>query len=133
MNRNKQIIASGLAIDLPSDLRFDINKPYSGCNLCGAVYQGPLDLRVPPGHLPENSMIAKLAYDAREEWRLKHSKTHSEMEHRMLALSGRWATPEAAQRLAALGIMSVVDMVIDDEVASALAEGSSIPEKEVES
>lgn len=129
---NKDLIAQGLIFNQDPDDGFNKDRPWVSCQLCGAVYQGPLDLRVPPGHLPENSMIAKLAQNRRNEWALKHSKTHSEHEHNMYRLSGRFATPEAAQKLAARGIMSIVDMVMDDEVENALKEGKPVPIDEVQ-
>jgi hypothetical protein len=130
--RAKHVIASGFAFGLPKDQRFNINKPYTGCLICGAVFQGPLDLRVPPGHEPQNSLIAKLAQLKRKEWAEAHSKTHSDHERRMHRLSGRFATPEASQMLAAQGVFSVIDLVVDDEVSSALAEAKAIPIREIE-
>jgi len=130
----KQVIMAGLVFGVPENV-FDSNKPYVACRLCGGVFQGPLDLRVPPGHEPENSLIAKLAKNRRDDWAATHAtKEHTEDEHRLLRLSGRFATPIASQRLAALGIISIVDAVIDDEIPHALAEAhrQQFEEKEVE-
>lgn len=131
-NRAKQIIATGFAFGLSKDQGFNVDKPYTGCLLCGAVFQGPLDLRVPPGHEPENSLIARLAQLKRKEWAVEHAKQHTDHERQMHRLSGRFATPEAAQVLSAQGVFSIVDLVIDDEISNALGEASAIPIREIE-
>lgn len=128
----RDIIAQGYLFGRPTNLNFNPNKPYVSCMLCGAVFQGPLDLRVPPNHEPENSLIARLAKNKRDEWAEEHATQHTEHEHMMYRLSGRFATPEAAQKLAALGTFSVLDLVIDDEVSNALAEAKAIPIDDVE-
>lgn len=130
--RAKHVIATGFAFGLPSELAFDVDKPYAGCLICGQVYQGPLDLKVPPNHTPDNSMIARLAKLKRDDWSRKHAATHTEHEHRMHRLSGRFATPEAAQALSAMGIFSVIDLIVDDEVSNALGEAKAMPTKEVD-
>lgn len=127
------LVATGMVLGLPDGFEFDKTKPYTACCLCGAVYQGALDLRVPPGHEPHNSIIARLAKNNRDAWASEHArKEHKESEHMALRRSGRFATPEASQKLAALGIVSLVDMILDDEVSNALKEGSPMPEREVE-
>lgn len=54
------------------------------------------------------------------------------MEHYSLAMSGRWTTPEAAFKLAAYGIISLSDLLVDDEVAVALMESSAVPKDDAE-
>lgn len=130
--RANDIIARGFLINSPKDLNFDPSKPNVSCLICGAVFQGPLDLRVPPGHEPENSLIARLAKLKRDEWAKKHALQHTEHEHMMHKLSGRFATPEAAQKLAALGTFSIIDLVIDDEITNVLGTARSIPIDEIE-
>jgi len=127
----KQVIAAGFMLGLPGELEFNPDRPYAGCLLCGAVFQSKLDLRVPPGHEPHNSLIAKLAKEKRDEWRYKHfNNEHTAREREIHIMSGRFAMPEAAQALSQRGIFSIVDMVIDDEVSNALAEASPIPQDE---
>jgi hypothetical protein len=111
---------------------FDPNQPYSACRICGEVFQTALDRRIPVGHEPSNSLVARLAKLKRDEWRRQHHGTHSAYQHRMLALSGATCTPEAAQRLSSLGIIPISDMVLDDEVSEALAEANSTPTDDVE-
>jgi hypothetical protein len=126
-------IATGFLFGIPDGLNFTTEKPYTACRLCGAVFQGPLDLKVPPGHEPENSMIARLAKLKRDDWARTHARReHTQNEHDDLKRSGRFATPIAAGRLSAMGIFSIIDMVTDDEVASALKEAKAIPDREVE-
>jgi hypothetical protein len=123
------IQAEGFLVGRETLTNFEFNPgfPYTYCRLCGEVYQGVLDRRVPAGHLPENSLIAKLAYDARMEWTFKHAHTHPEKEHNALRASNRAMTPEAANRLAAYGVFSVTDMVTDAEVSEALKEAPRTP------
>lgn len=130
--RANDIIAWGFLFNAPTDLNFDPDKPSVSCLICGKVFQGPLDLKVPPGHEPENSLIARLAKLKRDEWAANHAKEHTEREHHMLRLSGRFATPEAAEKLATLGTFSIIDLIIDDEVANALGTARSIPIDEIE-
>jgi hypothetical protein len=99
--------AFGFIIGAPADLMFNPARPYVGCRLCGRVFQGT----------PERN----------KEWRRTHNKLHSEKEHKLLALSGRWATPEAAQRLAPYGIFNLKDLVLDNEVADALRSAPRLP------
>jgi hypothetical protein len=127
------IIAKGFAIGLPEEHGLNLGYPYIACLLCGAVFQGPLDIRVPAGHEPHNSLIALLAQTKRKEWAERHNKkNHTEKEKIDLTLSGNFATPLAAQKLAAKGIFSIIDLVMDNEVAAALAEAPRMPTDETE-
>jgi hypothetical protein len=47
-------------------------------------------------------------------------------------MSGRFAMPEAAQNLAAMGLFSIIDIVIDNEVQDALAKAPNLPRNDVE-
>lgn len=91
---------------------FDPNKPYTGCRLCGVVFQDPHE-------------------DVRKTWSFNHARTHSEREHILLALSGCWCTPEAAVEFAARGIVPLSDMVLSEEHKNALLNATPIPVKEV--
>jgi hypothetical protein len=129
----RQVVAQGYAFFLPDEMEFDPDKPYTGCLLCGEVFQSRMDRRVPPGHEPHNSMIAKLAQEHRRNWAKSHSsKKHTETERRQHRMSGRFAMPEAAQNLAAMGLFSVIDIVIDNEVQDALAKAPNLPRNDVE-
>lgn len=128
------LIGTGFVFGLPEHIKFDPNKPYTCCLLCGAVYQGALDLKVPPGHEPYNSIIAKLAQNVRASWAQDHAKLeHTVEEHVLLQRSGRAMMPLAAQRLSALGIIPLADMITDSEIADALAKASPIYDLEIQS
>ena len=98
--------------------KFDLNKPYAGCGICGEVYQTDLDRA---GDDPF------YAFTKRTEWRNAHARTHSDNEHRLLKNSGLLALPEAAQRLASYGIIPLTDSVKNDEVPIALLESPRAP------
>jgi hypothetical protein len=95
---------------------FDPNMPYSGCRICGQIYQTELDRNI------KTLDQALTASFGRAQWSKKHSKTHTTTQHRQLLISGRWCTPEAAQALASKGVISVVDLVMDDEISHAYRE-----------
>jgi len=87
-----------------------------------------LDLNVPPGHEPSNSLIARLAYDRRTRWRQEHKCLPAAPSRKR---PGTYATPEAAQVLASLGVFSLIDLVLDDEVSSALKESQPYYERRI--
>jgi hypothetical protein len=122
------VIGTGFAVGLEvvEGLQFDPSKPNVFCRICGAVFQGPLD-RTAVGVLQE-----ALALSERKAWSHRHAKTHSAYEHRMLAESGRFYTPEAAVKLAPFGIISMSDAWADEEIAQALYESNPIPQNDVE-
>lgn len=95
-----------------SDLQFDPHRPYTGCRICGQLFQHD-------------------DVDVRMAWSWMHSEKHSPLEHYMLEQSGNWCTPEAAENLAPYGIFSLTDMVMSDEISDALRNAKSIPVKEV--
>lgn len=107
-------------------LLFDPNCPYTGCRICGAVYQSEFDRAV--GDFEHNM----LALSLRKEWSVSHAKRHSDKEHLNLAYSGRWCTPEAAKKFASYGIIAVSDMVLSLEHEQALLESSSVPFEDAE-
>lgn len=108
-------------------LLFDPNCPYTGCRVCGEVFQSTLDRRDNLDYEQKH-----LAMQYRKLWSQKHAKTHSEQEHLNLAMSGMWCNPEAAQKLASFGIIALSDMVLYDESEMALKEAKSIPIDDVE-
>ena len=135
------LVFAGMQVGLTSltNLDFDPSKPYTGCKICGALFQSNAD-RYPVGvffaqkddfnHDYRN--VHLFALGMRKEWSVKHSKLHSQKEHDMLRISGRWATPEAAERLASMGVFSATDLVLDDEVQSALNAAPKVPNKDSE-
>jgi|SRR6185295_10720227 len=128
MSRPRHLYLVGAAggYHLQKNHNFDINKPHAGCCICGDVYQSQRDRNF------RNSAELVMAGEDRLKWRLDHAKTHTAQEHLHLALSGRWCTPEAANRFAAYGIIALTDMVMSEEHESALFESSPIPSKEVQ-
>lgn len=97
---------------------FDASKPHAGCGICGAVFQSDYDRS---GVDPYTATIM------RTDWRIAHSRRHSQTEHRQLANSGLFALPEAAQKLASYGIIPLTDTVRHDEVSYALFESPRAP------
>jgi hypothetical protein len=117
-------------------LRFDPSKPYTGCKLCGAVFQSDYD-RHPGNYVDGNlfidtKMVELYALGLRKEWSQNHARRHSEHEHHMLELSGLWCAPEAAQSLAPLGVIPLTDMVVSEETEEALRESKPVPTDDVE-
>lgn len=127
---HKHLVATGLAVGLKGliGLKFDLDKPYTGCRICGTVYQSDtdraLDSNDPIGHL--------VATERRRLWSVAHASTHSTGEHVELAMSGRWCTPAAAYKMACLGIVPLSDMVLDEAVADALRKAPAVPTDDVE-
>lgn len=114
MARNKYILAVGFAFSDP-DVNFNAALPFRACLLCGRVFQCS-DL------------------ERRDKWAQIHARrSHTQTEHYMLMLSGLVMTAEAAQRLAAFGIIPISDMVLNEEVEAALLEAPSRATQEVES
>lgn len=109
-------------------MEFDPDKPFRACLLCGDVYQSGLD-RTPN---PTDNQIAVAAH-YRQVWAEGHAKMqHKELEHRLLQISGMSMTPEAANKLAAFGLLPITDMAkFDEEIASALMESHPIPKDDV--
>lgn len=101
------MILTGIALKLAGH-PFDPTVPHTCCRLCGGVFQSKLA-----------GLEATLE---RRAWSFKHARTHTPLEHRRLALSGNWCTPEAAQKLAAFGIIDLVGLVMDDEIEQAYKE-----------
>src|SRR4051812_46997988 len=105
---NKPLIATGFAVGLEylDNFEFDPNCPYRACCICGAIYQTSLDRQ---GIAPDN------AKELRDKWAQSHSKHHTAAQHALLKLSGQALTPEAAQRLAAFGLIDLTGLVTNEE------------------
>lgn len=124
----RNLIATGLVdkrIFAWKDIEFDPEQPYTCCLVCGTIYQTADDRN---GGTRSTSIEC---YWRRKRWAENHAKTHTEKEHYQLFMSGYTMTAQAAQRLAAYGIVPFGDMVLSEETASALAEASAIPMEDV--
>lgn len=116
-------------------LVFNINASYTGCLICGTIYQSLLDrhsYRVSQRFNPSQIYLNKLIHDAllmRKEWDEQHAKTHTHQEHVRLKLSKQMCTPEAAVRLAPFGIFPLAP---DSDVAAAMFEAKRAPIDDVE-
>lgn len=104
------------------------DRDHTFCRICGVIFQASIT-QTDEWTSPANLLMA---YGERREWSHRHALTHTATEHRQLAESGRFLTPEAAFRLAAYGISAVGDMVFDDEVAQAALEAPRAPVDDVE-
>lgn len=100
------------------NFKFDPTKPYAGCRLCGEAFQSDT-----------NRMGSQ---EGLLEWRVNHNKKHSDREHIQLIKSGRNFTPDAAHKLAALGIIDFAGILNDAELASAYAEAPRAPTDDVQ-
>lgn len=109
------------------DMVFDGRKPHSGCMLCGKVYQSDLDRLDNP--TPVQWRDAKIL---RDNWRIKHAKTHPASAHIQLRRSGMLCTAEAAHRLATFNIAPITDLVQSEEHAAAAAEAPRAPTQDAD-
>jgi hypothetical protein len=87
---------------------FHPKAAFSGCCICGSVFQSPLDRKVYAGYATPQEQVQ--ATVARRNWSQHHARTqHTQKEHDDLAASGRFCTPEAAYKLAPYGIVTLSD------------------------
>lgn len=107
---------------------FDKDKAFTGCRICGAIFQSDADRTTPD----DDDIQLALNTNVRKAWSHKHAKQHKQREHVALAMSGNWCTPEAASKFAAFGIVPITDLVMSEEVAAALATAPSKPQDDVE-
>ena len=123
-----KLFVHGAAVGLSqiTNLKFDIGRPYTYCRICGSLYQSDSDRSAVTD---EEKYIAS---EKRRNWSIKHSKDHLDIEHIMLLKSGLWVTPEAQIKLASFGVISVQDMVFNDEIEAALKESKPIPDNDAE-
>lgn len=116
-------------------IEFDITLPYSGCYLCGEVFQSRYDLLYNTPTLSKDGIEVFINVDAvrakadslRLLWRALHSEGHLSSEHERLARSGDLMTAEAALKLAPLGIIPL-EGTNNLEVFAAMKEAPRIPE-----
>ena len=105
------------------------DRDFVSCAICGAVFQHALS-RLPVEEITEMTTLA--AELRRREWSRHHAASHTSTEHRQLAASGRKMTPEAAHKLATLGVVSLTDIVMSDEHRHAAATAPRAPINDVE-
>lgn len=125
----RQVIFSGSIVGADALPGFEFNPGYfySGCCICGDVYQEEADRNPPDSSDIEFPVWLTDQRNRHMTWRDRENKRHPEREHRMLVLSGNFCTPEAALKLAPLGIFSLTDLVMSNEVSSALGEAPRAP------
>jgi hypothetical protein len=123
----RHLYAAGMAVGLPDEMLFDVKMPCCGCRICGEVFQSDVD-RI----RNKTALDVFAAITLQNQWRERHNKTHSSKQHLSLSKSGRWCTPEAAQKLSSYGIISLSDMILYDETEIALREVKAIPVDDVE-
>lgn len=136
-DERRHLFGTGFAMPIEG-MKFNPDKDYRACLICGAVYQSWLDRNYQA--LPVGPLKQKLAARAKEQrgnWAVKHAGTHSIYEHELLKKSGLSMTPEAAKKLAAFGLLPLSDMMIDylimgGETTAALRESVPIPITDVE-
>lgn len=103
------------------------NKPYTGCRICGRVFQDALSRLDNPTPAQQVQAVT-----GRMEWSRKHARTHPQHVHDSLTASGRYMTPEAATKLASFGIIALSDMALDNESWNAGRESDRAPKLDCE-
>lgn len=132
-------------------LDFDPAAPYSGCRICGALYQSNLDRESYANHQAGLFAISTdpisgeeyfigdedavrlyiKANDRRERWRYLHTRRyHTEREINTLRSSGFAFMPEAAHKLSPFGIIPLGNMHRD--IADAMFEAPRAPVEDAE-
>lgn len=132
-------VAHGLAVGLESltNFKFQAHNPHTYCRICGALFQSDFD-RNPEEFVSDDSNditlsdVISYATLKRKRWSQYHAATHSSQEHDLLVKRNLWLTPDAAYRLAAYGIIPLVDMVLNDEIEDSLRQAPSIPTEDSE-
>ena len=109
---------------------FNPRAAFSGCCICGAVFQSELDRKVFYGYATPGEQVS--ATVQRRNWSNHHAnKQHTQKEHDDLAASGRFCTPEAAHKLAPYGIVTLSDS-FNEENRLAQEEAKRLPDTEPE-
>lgn len=129
MTPPRTAVLYGVMLGKPEEMAFMPNRDYVACCVCGEVFQHWLS-RVDENEYTNEVRLA--AEIKRREWTQIHSRTHSEAQHRQLALSGRQFTPEATYKLCSLGLIPLSDIVMSDEHAQAGLESRRMPINDVE-
>jgi len=125
----RQVIFQGSIVgrDQLTNLEFNPTFFFSGCLICGEVYQTDEDRNPPTVDDPEYGPFLINQKERHMAWRNKENNRHPERVHRQLAISGQFCTPEAAMKLAPLGLFSLTDIVMSDEIQAALKEAPRAP------
>lgn len=121
------LYGTGFALKI-EDMEFDPAKDYRACLICGDIFQSQLDRM--EFKTPDLIVDAKTS---RDRWARLHARRHTNREHHTLALSEGSMLPEAANKLAAFGLLPIMDMVDNDEVIVALFESNAMPKDDSES
>ena len=129
-----QIIYHGSIIGREELTGFEFNPTFffSGCLLCGEVYQTEEDRNPPDESDPELVPYLFKQKQRHLAWRARENNRHPEHEHRKLAMSGHFCTPEAAIKLAPLSLFSLSDLVASPEIAAALREAPRAPRNDAQ-
>lgn len=153
-NRPNEAVLVTTPIGLKSlGASFDSDAPFTGCRLCGALYQSSLDrtcltllrqgalytVEVPNNEVrwygtPYATALFDEATDRRRRWSAIHTRRYhnkSEIENHLK--TRRAFTPEAAHKLAPFGIVPLHSGYADDEVSDALHTAPRAPANDVES
>jgi hypothetical protein len=130
-----QLIFQGSIVGREQLTNFEFNPSYffSGCCICGRVYQTATDRDPPSIDSPDFGAFEYEQKVRHNWWREKENKRHTEKQHRELLTSGNFCTPEAAQLLAPLGLFSLTDLVVSSETSAALREAKRAPSDDAES
>lgn len=127
--RRKQAVLFGAIMmhEQLTNFEFRPEHPYGGCKICGAVFQSAACRNDATPYVDRVALVT--------EWRTKHAKTHTSLQHAELANSGMWALPQAQMKLAPFGIvpMSAVSVTRDAEADQALLEAPRAPIDDAES
>lgn len=154
---NKYRPAEPVLLSTPIGLKslgstFEVEAPFTGCRLCGSIYQSKLDLLcrtyLEQGHLVETFdpitrtstfygddfylNVLHTANDKRARWRELHERRyHTEKEIESFNATGFAFTPEAANKLAPFGITPLGNL--HPEIIDALYTAPRAPVNDVES
>lgn len=134
MPRNRQVVFAGSMVGREQLTGLEFNPVYffSGCRICGAVYQEEADRNPPADNDPERPAWLHNQNERHIAWRESENNKHPMGVRQRLALSGEWCTPEAALKLAPLGIFSLTDLVMSNEVSAALREAPRAPDEDAQ-
>lgn len=106
------------------------DRPARHCRVCGTSYQPALARDITYPSDPEVQWAVEILL---QEWALNHNRNaRCKAAGESLRRSGRFLTPEAAEKLVPKGIIPVQDMVMDDESAHAARLAPRAPNDDVE-
>ena len=91
-------------------------RPARHCRICGTTFQPAL---ARTNEYPVDTEVQWAVEILLQEWALNHNKKHPQKQGEQLRSTGRFLTPEAAERLIPLGIIPLQDLAMDDESSHA--------------